>query len=96
MVSFPPPFLPLHFPPPSLSPLTSPYRYSISDHGSTLRVSPVKEEDDEKSLWCNLLVFDVSRRRWRPRKTIRHFLYVGAGKMKLTPQDLMNLGESRG
>ena len=52
-------------------------------------------DDDGKSLWCNLLVFDPEVNRWRPRKTIRHFLFVGEGKMTLMPEDLINLGEER-
>lgn len=66
-------------------------RHFISENGSTLRISPIRKEDDQKSLWCNLLVFDSEENRWRPRKTIRHFLYVGEGKMIINPEDFINL-----
>jgi len=66
-------------------------RYFVSNNGSTLRIKPVSIDDDGKSLWCNLLVFDPEVNRWRPRKTIRHFLFVGEGKMTLMPEDLINL-----
>ena len=72
--------------------LTTVDRFTVSEGGATLRIKPVMEEDDQKSLWCSLLLYDKKERRWRPRKTIHHFLYVGEGKMKLTPEDIINLG----
>jgi len=66
-------------------------RYEVFNNASTLRINPVRTEDNEKDLWCNLLIFDPESLRWRPRKTIRHFLYVGEGKMKITPKDIIDL-----
>ena len=71
------------------------FRFQTLNNGSTLRINPVSDKDNEKSLWCNLLIFDAELNRWRPQKTIRHFLYVGEGKMALTPKDFINLGEGK-
>jgi len=75
-------------------------RYTILDEGTTLRLSPVTATDNNTTLWCNLLVKDDNdndnndddeARKWRPRRSLRHFLYVGEGSMVITPQDFMNL-----